>query len=239
MLYRAQTCHLGSDMSCVELLATLYFEVLKKTDHFIMSKGHGAAALYATLAEKGVFDKQLLENYGKEGTEFLNLVSKEVPGVEFSTGSLGHGLPVGVGTALAQKQDENPGRTYVLMSDGELQCGTTWESAMFAAHHHLDNLFVIIDYNKIQACGHIRDICKVEPLTDKWDAFGWEVRTIDGHNLKDIKLALEYPPLYPGKPVVVIAHTVKGKGVLFAEGNNDWHYKNLNEKLYTQACEQL
>ena len=236
MLYEAQTCHLGSDMSCVEILTVLYFDTLRRNDHFIMSKGHGAAALYATLAEKGAFEKEKLATYGQDGTEFLNLVSKEVPGVEFSTGSLGHGLPVAVGLAVAEKQNESPGNIYTLLSDGELQCGTTWESAMFASHNKLNNLYIIIDYNRLQACGWINDVVKVEPIDKKFEAFGCTVREVDGHNTKELIKALNEPS---DKPVVIISHTIKGKGIPFAENNNAWHYNNLTEALYTRALEAL
>ncbi|MAH46469.1 transketolase [Candidatus Pacearchaeota archaeon] len=236
LLYKAQTCHLGSDLSIVEILVALYFNVMTPEDRFILSKGHGAAALYAVLAEKGHFDfKEVMESYGKPDTKFLNLVNSDVPGVEFSTGALGHGLPVAVGLALAKKRWNEPGKVFCLISDGELDCGTTWESALFAAHHKLTNLVLIIDNNRIQACGEKMGIMNVYPIAPKFGAFGWGIWSGDGHDTTALITGMNQPR---SLPTVLIADTVKGKGVDFAENNNEWHYNNLNEELYKRAMKQ-
>lgn len=231
MLYEAQTCHLGSDLSVVEILATLYFKVLRPQDKFVMSKGHGAAALYATLAEKGIIPKEDLKTYGKEGTKYLNLVSKEVDGVEFSTGALGHGLPAALGMAWAMKYDKSDGRVFVLLSDGEVQCGTFWESLLFASHNELKSLYIIIDDNRLQATGYTRDILRVDNFLKKI----FENYLIDGH---DTKKLYKYLTIESEMPKILILNTIKGKGVDFAENNNDWHYNNLNEEQFKRAILQ-
>lgn len=238
MLYNAQTCHLGSDMSIVELLTVLYFSTLKEEDRFILSKGHGAATLYAVLCEKGFFKEEELRSYGKPDTKFLNLANSEVPGVLFSTGALGHGLPVAVGIALAKKLSDDKGRVFTLLSDGEMQIGTTWESALFASHHKLDNLTVIVDSNKLQACGNTKDILDIEPLKKKFTAFGWDVKTCNGHNIEQIKNVLKFSMGHKNKPSIIIANTIKGKGVSFAEKDNSWHYNNLDNAHYQQAMKE-
>jgi len=219
-----KACHIGSALSCVEILVALYSKILKKGEVFLFSKASGAGALYAILAEKGTIDRKKVAYYLKK----YPLAGREVPGVIWSAGSLGHGFPVATGMALADKKR----KVYCLVSDGELQEGTTWESALFANHHNLNNLVVIVDRNYFQACGKTEDILKLEPLVKKWEAFGWQVKEIDGHNFSKIESALE---IKHQKPLIIIAKTVKGRGVDFMEKNFEWHYKNLDKQLYAQA----
>lgn len=226
--FESKACHIGSALSCVEILVSLYFKILKKRDIFLFSKGSGAAALYVVLAEKGIIRRQKLAFYLKR----YPLASKEVPGIIWSAGSLGHGLPVATGIALADRKR----KVYCLVSDGELQEGTTWESALFANHHHLDNLAVIVDRNYFQACGKTEKILKLESLKDKWESFGWQTKEIDGHSFSEIESASK---VKHKKPLIIIAKTVKGKGVDFMENNFQWHYLNLSSELYEKAFLQV
>ena len=249
MNFDAKGSHIGSSLSCVEILTALYFKVLKINpqkprsdgrDRFVLSKGHAAAALYAVLAQRGFFPENVLAGYCKDGGKLAgHSIRGCVPGVEVSTGSLGHGLPMANGMALAGKRDKKKHRIFVLMSDGEMDCGTTWESALIGAHHKLDNLIVIVDFNGLQAMGEVKDILNIEPLKDKWQAFDWEVREIDGHNFERIEKSLTLPPLEKGKPRVIIAKTIKGYPISFMRGNNLYHYKNLSEKEYLNALKEL
>ena len=229
MLYRAQSCHLGSNMSEVEILVALYFKIMKPKDVFILSKGWGAAALYAVLAEKGIINKKdLLKNYYTE--KYPGLVSEKVPGVVLSTGSAGHGIGVAVGIALADRDR----KVYCLISDGECNCGTTWEAALFAAHHKLNNLTLIIDYNQLQAFGETNKVLQLEPLARKWKSFNWWVVPVNGHNFNDLISAFGQKTVHK-RPKVIIANTIKGKGIPFAENRVEWHYFNLNKELYNEA----
>lgn len=232
-----------------DLLAVLYGKILRidaanpkwaERDRFILSKGHGAAILYAVLAEKGFFSKELLNTYYQNGS-FLagHANSHNVPGVEVSTGSLGHGLPIGCGMALAGKRGNKPYRVFVIMSDGELDEGSNWEAILFAPQHKLDNLVAIVDYNKIQSFGTVSEVLDLDPLADKWLSFRWAAREIDGHNYKQIESTLESIPFEQGKPSVIIAHTVKGKGVSFMENQLAWHYKSPDDKQLAQALAEL
>ena len=249
MMYESQTAHLGSCLSCVELLTILYFKILKinpkhplseNRDRFILSKGHGAAALYATLSQRGFFPEKILDTYCQDGGKLPGHSTINcVPGVEVSTGSLGHGLPMGVGMAVAAKNDGKDYRIFVLMSDGECEEGSVWEAAMFAAHHKLDNLIGIIDYNKLQAFGRTNEIMALEPLKEKWSAFGWQVKEVNGHNFSEIEKSLSKIPFRKGKPSLLIAHTIKGKGVSFMEDKLEWHYKNLTEADYKLVLKKL
>jgi len=249
MMYESQTSHIGSCLSCVEILTILYFRILKidpknplteKRDRFILSKGHGAAALYATLGQRGFFPEKILDTYCQDGGKLPGHSTRNcVSGVEVSTGSLGHGLPMGVGMAVAAKNDGKDYRIFVLMSDGECEEGSVWEAAMFATHHKLDNLIGIIDYNKLQAFGRTNEIMALEPLKDKWSAFGWEVKEVNGHNFSDMEKALSKIPFKKGKPSLLIAHTIKGKGISFMEDKLEWHYKNLTEGEYELALKEL
>jgi len=231
MLYESQSSHLGGNMSCVEILVALYYKIMKPGDHFILSKGHCVATLYAILADKGIISKELLDTYyQKDG---LPGHATKMEGIEVSTGSLGHGLPIGIGMALADRSH----KVYVLMSDGEMQCGTTWESALFASHHKLDNLIVIVDYNKWQAFGKTNEVLNLEPLAEKWISFGWNATDVDGHNVRYLEANLA---AFSAKPLILIAHTIKGKGVSFYEDKLESHYFNLDEKQYKKTiCKNL
>jgi transketolase len=235
MTARARTSHAGTCLSMADLLAVLYGRVLRVRpadpawagrDRFILSKGHGCAGLYATLAERGFFSPGRLDEFCADGSRLMGHVSHVgVPGVEVSTGSLGHGLPIACGMALSLHRERVDARVFALMSDGECDEGAVWEAALFAAHHRLDNLVVVVDYNKIQSLGRVDDILGLEPLAAKWRAFGWATHDIDGHEVKAIDDALGAIPAEPGRPTCVIAHTVKGRGVSFMENNVLWHYR--------------
>ena len=249
MNYLAQGTHIGSSLSTVDILTVLYFKFLKinpknpleeNRDRFILSKGHAAASLYATLAQKGFFPVKILDGYCQDGKKLPGHATRgSVPGVEASTGSLGHGLPMAAGMALAAKRDKKKCRAFVLLSDGECDEGSNWEAALFSGHHKLDNLVAIIDYNKLQAFGKTNDVLNLEPLKDKWLAFGWRVREIDGHNFPEIDRAFSKIPFEKDKPNLIIAHTVKGKGVSFMENKLEWHYKNLTKEKYQEALKEL
>jgi transketolase len=248
MVHRAYASHIGSSLSMADLLAVLYGGALHvdpaqpdwpERDRFILSKGHGAAAGYAALAEAGFFPTEWLETYCEDGSLLAGHLTRGAPGVEFSTGSLGHGLPVGAGVALAARADSSPARVYVLLSDGELDEGSNWEAILFAAHHKLDNLVAIVDYNKIQSFGSVAEVLRLDPLAEKWRSFGWACREIDGHDHAAIASALDAIPFEPGKPSAIVAHTIKGKGVSFMEGQLAWHYKSPNDEQLVQALAEL
>ncbi|MEO8019671.1 MAG: transketolase [Pseudomonadota bacterium] len=240
--------HIGAVFSMADLVAVLYADILKvdpqrpqwpERDRFILSKGHAGAGIYAALAELGFFPVERLATHYQDGSVFSGHVShKGIPGVEFSTGSLGHGLPVGAGMAYAANLDGASHRVYVLLSDGECDEGSNWEAILFAAHFKLRNLFVVIDYNKIQSLGAVADTIALEPFVDKWASFGWEVREVDGHDHSVLKSVLGSPS-QSGKPVCVIAHTTKGKGVSFMENTVLWHYRTARGEEYDQALQEL
>ncbi|MDD2696908.1 MAG: transketolase [Candidatus Pacebacteria bacterium] len=245
LIYQAQTSHIGSNFSCIDILTVIYGianidkDLKEDRDRIVVSKGWVAAALYTFLARKGIISKEDLETYCKEGSKYIGLAEPNVRGVEAAGGSMGFGLPFGVGFALAKKIKKEKGKAFVLMSDGEMDCGTTWESALIAAHNKLDNLIVIVDFNGLQAMGKVKDILNIEPLKDKWQAFGWEVREVDGHNFEEIEKSLTEPASKEGKPRVVIARTTKGKGVSFMEGENIYHYKAPSDEEYQKALKEL
>ncbi len=226
--YKSKSSHIGSCLSIVEILAVLYKKILKKNDRFILSKGHAALALYCTLFEKKIISSKILNSFGSNKTILMNHVSHKVKGVEFSTGSLGHGLPVAVGKALKFKINKEKNKVFVLLSDGEMNEGTTWESLLFASHHKLDNLTIIIDYNKIQSMDFVKKVINIEPLKFKLQSFGCNIHQIDGHSVSSINRTLIKKN--KDKPKIIIAHTIKGKGISFMENNNLWHYKNPNQK---------
>lgn len=248
-VHRAKASHIGSSLSAADLLAVLYGRVLKvdparpdwpDRDRFILSKGHGGIAVYAALAERGFFPREWLDHYGQDGCPLTGHVHHSgVPGVEVSTGSLGHGLPIGCGMALAARRDGRPWRVFVLLSDGECDEGSNWEAALFAPQHRLDDLVAMIDYNKIQSYGRVSEVMELEPFSDKWRAFRWAVREIDGHDHRQIADALGTVPFEPGKPSAIIAHTVKGKGVSFMEDKLAWHYKNPDADELRRALHEL
>lgn len=244
MIHAAKASHIGSCLSCIDLLTVLYTKVanldkeLKEDrDRIIFSKGWAAAAAYVFLAEKGIIPKEDLKTYCQPGSPYIGLVERSVRGIEASTGSMGHGLPIGLGMALGAKRSDQKWKTFVLMSDGEMDCGTTWESALIASHHKLDNLIVIVDCNRWQAIGRINEVLNLEPLASKWQSFGWEVREVNGHDFEGIEKVLSDSLLT--KPVVVIAHTIKGKGVSFMEDKIIYHYKNPSDEEYHLALEEL
>ncbi len=249
MTHRAKSCHIGTNYSMAELLAVLYSKILRvdalrpdwpDRDRFILSKGHGCAALYAVLAERGFFPKEWLETFYQNGSRLGGHVMHiQVPGIEVSTGSLGHGLSIGTGMALTAKRDGKDYRTFVLLSDGECDEGSTWEPILFAPQHALDNLVVIVDYNKIQSLGTVKEVMDLEPFADKWRAFGWGIREIDGHNLTEIEAILSAVPFEKGCPSCVIAHTVKGKGVSFMENKLLWHYRTAQGEEFEAALAEL
>ena len=235
MISQAKTSHIGSCLSLADILAVLYGSVLnidpKKPDwpdrdRLIVSKGHAAAVTYAAVAEAGFMPLERLGEYARNGGQLYGHVTHAgVPGVEMSNGSLGHGLPVGTGMALTAKRDGGKWRVFVLMSDGECDEGSNWEAILFAGHHRLDNLVVVIDYNKIQSLDFVEKTIRLEPFADKFRAFGWGVREVDGHDVGALRSTLESLPIEAGKPNAVIAHTIKGKGVSWMEGKVLWHYR--------------
>jgi len=241
--------HIPASLSIVEILATLYYDILKinpkkpddpERDRFILSKGHAGAALYAILADKGFFECEHLSTFGKCGTILGGHPDMhKVPGVEASTGALGHGFSFGIGMALAGKMDKKKYRVFVLLGDGECQEGSVWEAALFAPQHKLDNLTVIIDYNKLQAMDRLENIVSMEPLVDKWKAFGWEVREVDGHDISMLKDTFKSAPFVSKKPNLVIANTVKGKGISYMEEIPVWHYRLPSKEEMKIACDEL
>ncbi len=235
MSHRARAPHLGSALSCVDVLAALYFNVLnidkKKItspdrDYFIMSKGHAIAALYATLNHKGIISDALLNQYCEPGSSLEEHPGPSSPaGVEAATGSLGHGLSFGSGIALSAKLNHLSNMVFVMVSDGECNEGSVWESAMVSAGRNLNNLCAVVDFNKWQATGRSQEVTALEPLSDKWKAFGWDAVEVDGHDMESLVTVLNKAKNKKNKPTAVITHTVKGKGVSFMEDDNNWHYR--------------
>jgi transketolase len=248
MVTRARASHIGSALSIADIVAALYGEVLRidparpawpDRDRLILSKGHACVAIYAALADAGFFPVGLLEDYGRDGSILMNHISHKAPGVEFSTGSLGHGLPFGTGKALAAKRRGKDWRTFVLLGDGEMAEGSNWEAMMFAAHHRLDNLVGIIDYNKLQSLTTVAQTLGLEPLAEKVAAFGWSARQVDGHDHRAVADALASAPWETGRPAMLIAHTIKGKGVSFMEDRVAWHYRNPSQDDLARALREL
>ena len=239
--------HIGSILSIADILAVLYGSVLnykadnpkwQSRDRFILSKGHAGAGVYAALAESGFMSVDKLKTHYKNGSDLSGHVShKGIPGVEFSTGSLGHGLPVAAGMALAAKINEDEHTVYVLMSDGECDEGSNWEAALFAPHHKLDNLVVIIDRNKLQSIHSTEETLGLEPFVDKWQAFGWNVVDVDGHDHEQLISACNSKMV--GKPLCIMANTTKGKGISFMENQVLWHYRSPQGKEYEAAIKEL
>ena len=248
MVHLGQTSHIGSNFSCMDILAVLFSKLnidkdLKPDrDRFVLSKGWVAAALYYFLAEKGIIPKEDLEEFGKENSKYIGLSEPEVRGVEVAGGAMGHGLPIALGMALAAKRSNQSWKTCVLMSDGELDCGTTWECALLAAQQKLHNLAVVVDYNGFQAMGTKAEVLDMEPLADKWRAFNWEVVEIDGHDYRQISDAFDRIN-DTQKPLMIIAKTTKGSGghtkCDIFEGKLEWHYKTIDKDVYDQALELL
>ena len=233
--HRARTAHLGSSLSCVDIVVAAYWGALRidparpsdpSRDRFILSKGHAATVLYTALAARGFFSPKLLESYAEPGSCLPEHPSPGcVPGVEVATGSLGHGLSLGVGVALSSRIQGYSHRVYALLSDGECNEGSVWEAAMFAAGQKLDNVAVVVDLNGWQATGRSADVMALHPFAEKWNAFGWSTYEVDGHDIGALADHLSNVPDGSGRPVAIVARTVKGKGVSFMEDDNNWHYR--------------
>jgi transketolase len=249
MTSTGRSSHVGSVLSMADVLAVLYGGVLRvdpaaprwpERDRFILSKGHAGAGVYAALAERGFFPVGKLRTHYQDGSDLSGHVShKGIPGVELSTGSLGHGLSVGAGMAYGARLDGAAHRVFVLLSDGECDEGSNWEAILFAAHHRLDNLVAIVDYNKIQSLAPVAETLALEPFADKWRAFGWAVREVDGHDHEALSAAFASLPAQPGQPTCVIAHTVKGRGVSFMEHSVLWHYRTAQGDELEAALREL
>ena len=247
-IYQAKAGHTGGSLSCTDILNVLYNHVLHvgpenftspDRDRYIQSKGHTVEALFVVLADKGFFPYTDLENLCTYKSHYIGHPTKKVKGVEQNTGALGHGLPMSVGTALAAKLDERNYRVFTLMGDGELPEGSNWEAALTASHYKLDNLCAIIDHNKLQITGPTCDVCDTNPIDDKFESFGWAVRHVDGHDIAQLKEAFAAMPFEAGKPSLIIAHTIKGKGVSFMENELKWHHGVPSEEQYHQAQQEL
>ena len=249
MTHLGKSSHIGSVLSIADILAVLYAEVLihdpknpnwDERDRFILSKGHAGSGVYAALAETGYFDREMLKQHCQDGSKLSGHVSHiGIPGVELSTGSLGHGLSVAVGRALALKKDGKKSRVFCVLSDGELDEGANWEAFLFAAHHKLSNLVAIIDYNHIQSLAPVVETINLEPLAQKLDAFNWKTVIVDGHDHEELKSKLNVQFIENSPPTCIIANTTKGKGVSFMENSVLWHYRSPQGDEYTAALSEL
>lgn len=246
--FLANVGHIGSSLSVSDILTVLYFSTMKikpkkpkfiNRDRLILSKGHAASALYTVLAERGYFSKDFLRTFCQNGSLLAEHPETHTPGVDATTGSLGHGLSLGVGMALGGNSTPLNFRTFVILSDGECDEGSTWEAVLSAGQFKLDNLIAIVDYNKYQAFGRVKEVMDLEPFKDKWQSFGWSVKEIDGHNIHEINKTLSSLPFEKNKPSVIISHSVIGKGVSFLEDKLEAHYKSLSETEYRQAKLEL
>ena len=244
----AKAGHTGGSLSCIDILNVLYNEVLNVSpanfrspdrDRYIQSKGHCVEALFVTLADCGFFPISDLETLCQYQSHYIGHPTKKVNGVEQNTGALGHGLPIAVGIALAAKMDEKSYKVYTMLGDGELPEGSNWEAALTASHYQLDNLCVIIDNNKLQITGTNEQVCNTNPIDGKFENFGWAVKEVDGHNVEALKEVFASMPFETGKPNLIIAHTVKGKGVHFMENNVKWHHGVPNAEQYEEAIAEL
>jgi len=240
--------HAGGSSSAADILSALYFYRMRirptepdwpERDRFVLSKGHANAALGAVLAQAGFIDDAVIDRFYHFESPFGMHPDIKVPGVEMCTGALGHGLAIAVGMALGARMQKLPFYTFVMLGDGELHEGSNWEAAMAASHYRLANLTVIVDHNKISQSGRVEELVRIDPLADKWRAFGFEVREIDGHDMAQVVDALDALPLDSDRPTALIAHTVKGKGVSFAENTYLWHSNNVNDETYERALGEL
>ncbi|WP_166240940.1 transketolase [Paenibacillus turpanensis] len=247
MIHRAKTGHTGGSLSNTDILTALYYRVMKidpndpkwpERDRFIASKGHSVESLWCILADLGFFPKEELLTFSQFGTRLIGHPNNKVPGIEMNTGALGHGLAIGVGMALAAKRDGNAYRVFCLMGDGEQAEGSVWEAAMAGAHYKLDNLIGIIDRNRLQISGSTEDVMGLEPLQGKWEAFGWKVVSVDGNDMGELVQVLEAVP-EERRPTLVLANTIKGKGVSFAENAAHWHHHVPNDAELEQALSEL
>lgn len=247
-IVKANAGHTGGSLSCIDILNVLYNHTLHveadnfgspDRDRYIQSKGHTVEALYVVLASRGFFPESDLETLCQYKSHYIGHPTRKVHGVEQNTGALGHGLPLSVGTAIAGKLDKKNYRVFTLLGDGELPEGSNWEAALTAAHYKLDNLCAIIDKNNLQISGPTTDVCNTDPVDKKFEAFGWEVRHVDGHDLKQLKETFDAIPFVKGKPSMVIAHTVKGKGVSYMENQLKWHHGVPSQQQYSDALREL
>jgi transketolase len=247
-IYGAKAGHTGGSLSCIDILNVLYNHVLNVSpqnfaspnrDRYIQSKGHTVEALYVVLADKGFFPETDLDTLCKYKSHYIGHPTKKVHGIEQNTGALGHGLSLSVGTALAAKMDNRSYRVFTLLGDGELPEGSNWEAALTAAHYKLDNLCAIIDHNKLQISGKTADVCNTDPVDAKFESFGWEVKHVDGHNIHALISVFGALPFTPGKPSLVIAHTIKGKGISYMENEIKWHHGVPGKEQYVQAVDEL
>jgi transketolase len=248
IIYTAKAGHTGGSMSCVDILNVLYNHTMNITpqnfdqmdrDHYVHSKGHSVEALYAVLAGQGFFPIESLDTMEKYTSDFIGHPTRSVPGIEQNTGALGHGLPISVGMALAAKKDGRNNRIFTIMGDGELTEGSIWEASASAAHYHLDNLVAIIDRNGLQISGRTEKVMGMEPLEDKFAAFGYAVRHVDGNNVAELAALLDSLPFEPGKPNLILAHTVKGKGVSYMEDSVSWHHRVPTDAEYATALQEF
>lgn len=244
----ANAGHTGGSLSCVDILNVLYNEVLNVSpetfhspdrDRYIQSKGHCVEALFVVLADQGFFPESDLETLCKFQSHYIGHPTRKIKGVEQNTGALGHGLPIAVGTALAAKMDKKDFRVFTLLGDGELPEGSNWEAALTASHYKLDNLVAILDKNELQITGPTASVCNTDPVDEKFESFGWAVKHVDGHNFEQLTETLNNLPFTSGKPNLVIAHTVKGKGISFMENQLKWHHGVPNKEQYATAIEEL
>ncbi|MEZ5077266.1 MAG: transketolase [Solirubrobacterales bacterium] len=247
-VHRASAGHAAADMSAADILTTLYWDFLEvdperpadpERDRFVCSKSHASAALYSVLSTRGFLPEQELDSFGQPGSRLCLAVSCRLPGVEMSTGALGHGLPFAVGAALGARLAGSSRRTVVLTGDGELQEGSNWEAVMFAATRGLDNLILVVDRNRVQKGASTEEINALEPLEEKFRAFGWAVRDVDGHDTAALSESLAAAPFAPGRPSCLLAETVKGKGVSFMENDLSWHSGRMSEEQFQQALGEL
>ena len=246
-IFEAGAGHTGGGLSCLDILNVLYNRILRVSpetfsdpnrDRYVQSKGHSVEALYAVLADRRFFPEAELKTICRYQSHFVGHPTRHIPGIEMNTGALGHGLPIGVGMAIAGKMNNAPYRVFTLLGDGELAEGSNWEAAMAAAHYDLDNLTAIIDHNTLQISGHTHDVMSNEPLDEKWRAFGWAVKTVNGHDFTELTDALSKPAA-AGKPTCIIANTVKGRGVSFMENTAKWHHGVPSEAELKQALSEL
>lgn len=244
----AKAGHTGGSLSCIDILNVLYNDVLGVTpenfsdqnrNHYIQSKGHSVEALYVVLADQGFFPESDLETFCQYKSKYIGHPTRKVNGIEFNTGALGHGLPIAAGIALASKMDNTDNKVFTLLGDGELGEGSNYEAAMMAAHYKLDNLVAILDNNTLQISGRVRNVCSPYPIDEKFMAFGWSVVSVDGNSISELRKALHELPSEKGKPTLIIANTVKGKGVSYMEDQANWHHRVPSDEQYQQAMEEL